>query len=252
MCFSYLLLCLWLILFKHLKLFNDISVRVLKGMCLDKFWNGQALLVYMNDIEKMWEGKDKTYRDCLIRPFPGIRVQGHWSWCCLLLWATILSTIFIKGMQIDRKRQEPGAVAECAGGHLHAQVQRQTLMLSPPLSLSLFQRSLSPTTQHWTPSGTNTVSSLSVLRLPTSACDTNLRPTSWSVCVLLCVVTAFRVSLKNIKMYVKFVKENKLQYVCWGYNLGICLIMIKYFSSNSFSEKLNIKLLLIVLIFIVF
>lgn len=51
-----------------------------------------------------------------------------------------LSTIFIKGMQIDTKRQEPGAVAERAGGHLHAQVQRQTLVLSPPL----FQRSLSP------------------------------------------------------------------------------------------------------------
>lgn len=148
---------------------------------LDKFWNRQALwgyqiLVYMNNIEKM-------YKEMMIRPFPGIRVQGRWSWCCLLLRATILSTIFIKGMQIDGKRQEPGAVAERAGGHLHAQVQRQTLMLSPPLSLSLFQRSLSPTTQHWTPSGTNTVSSLSVSRLPTSACDTNLRPTSWSVCV---------------------------------------------------------------------
>lgn len=140
----------------------------------------------MNDIEKMWERKDKMYIDCLIRPFPGIRVQGRWSWCCLLLWATILSTIFIKGMQIDRKRQELGAVAERAGGNLHAQVQRQTLMLSPPLSLSLFQRSLSPITQHWTPSGTNTVSSLSVSRL--HICMWHKPPAHFviSVCVIVC------------------------------------------------------------------
>lgn len=129
-----------------------------------------------------------------IRPFLGIRVQGRWSWCCLLLWATILSTIFIKGTQIDTKRQEPGAVAEHAGGHLHARVQRQTLTHS----LSLFQRSLSPTSHPWSPSGTNTVSSLSVSRLYTSACDTNLRPASWSAYV---VVTVFRVSLKSIQMY---------------------------------------------------
>ncbi len=125
-------------------------------------------------------------------PIP--RHKGPGSLVMMLLWATILSTIFIKGTQIDTKRQEPGAVAEHAGGHLHARVQRQTLTHS----LSLFQRSLSPSTHHWSPSGTNTVSSLSVSRLYTSACDTNLRPASWSACV---VVTVSRVSLKSIQMY---------------------------------------------------
>ncbi len=186
-------LCLWSIWLWCLKFFHAISVR-------EKMFCSVFLLIWWQSLRLFESIRFKFVTDGKVKCKDGKRDKaiprhkGPGSLVMMLLWATILSTIFIKGTQIDTKRQEPGAVAEHAGGHLHARVQRQTLTHS----LSLFQRSLSPSTHHWSPSGTNTASSLSVSRLYTSACDTNLRPASWSACV---VVTVSRVSLKSIQMY---------------------------------------------------